>query len=168
MPLLIVHPICGWTSVVSPSCVMTENPSIFSSHSSDLRCICTRPRPLSSCGQGPLREPSNCAYDFTYRTSVQPRTLPQIQSLTLVSELSISDGVSPEHVKQRNLAAPLLLAALIHPSVASLSGRHTSQFAQVVALPCTSQAFPLTPSTPNTTRQFDTLSDLLLSPPTCT
>ena len=59
MPLLIVHPICGWASVVSPSCVMTENPSIFSSQSIDLRCICTHPRPLSSCGQGPLREPSD-------------------------------------------------------------------------------------------------------------
>ncbi len=59
IPLLIVYPICGWASVVSPSCVMTENPSIFSSQSNDLRCICTHPRPLSSCGQGPLRGPSN-------------------------------------------------------------------------------------------------------------
>ena len=58
IPLLIVNPFGGWASVVSPSCVMTENPSIFSSQSNDLHCICTHPRPLSSCGQGPLRESS--------------------------------------------------------------------------------------------------------------
>ena len=59
IPILIVHPICGWASVVSPSCVMTENPSIFSSQSNDLRCICTHPRSLSSRGQGPLRDSSD-------------------------------------------------------------------------------------------------------------
>ena len=59
IPLVIVHPICGWVRVVSPSLVMIEKPSIFSSHSSDLRCICTHPRPLSSRGQGPERAPSD-------------------------------------------------------------------------------------------------------------
>jgi len=59
IPLVIVHPIWGWASVVSPSCVMIENPSIFSFHKKDLRCICTHPRPLSSRGQGPLKDPSD-------------------------------------------------------------------------------------------------------------
>ena len=44
---------------MSPSCVIIENPSIYSSQNRDLRCICTHPRPLSSLGQGPLREPSD-------------------------------------------------------------------------------------------------------------
>ena len=59
IPLAIVHPSCGWARVVSPSLVMIEKPSIFSSHSNDLRCICTHPRPLSSRGQGPVRAPSD-------------------------------------------------------------------------------------------------------------
>ena len=58
IPLVMVHPNCGWARVVSPSLVMIEKPSIFSSHSSDLRCICTQPRPLSSRGQGLERAPS--------------------------------------------------------------------------------------------------------------
>ena len=120
-------------------------------HILGLECFPERELELMLVEMERTRLRSLVAYDFAYRTSAQPRTLPQIQSRALVSELSISDGVSPEHVKQRNLAAPLLLAALIHPSVASLSGRHTSQFVQVLALPSTSQAFPLTPSSPNTT-----------------
>ena len=39
--------------------MIIENPSIFSSQNRDLRCICTHPRPLSSLGQGPLRETSD-------------------------------------------------------------------------------------------------------------
>ena len=44
---------------MSPSLVTIEKPSIFSSHSNDLRCICIHPRPLSSRGQGPVRAPSD-------------------------------------------------------------------------------------------------------------
>jgi hypothetical protein len=56
------------------------------------------------------------AYDYSYRTSTAPRTLPQIQSRALVSEMSISDGVSPpEHVKQRNLAAAFLTFSGLSP-----------------------------------------------------
>ncbi len=58
-PLVIVHPSCELARVVSPSLVMVEKPSIFSSHSNDLRCIRTHPRPLSSRGQGPVRAPSD-------------------------------------------------------------------------------------------------------------
>ena len=59
IPLAIVHPSYGWARVVSPSLVTIEKPSIFSSHSNDLRCICIHPRPLSSRGQGPVRAPSD-------------------------------------------------------------------------------------------------------------
>jgi hypothetical protein len=59
IPLAIVHPSCGWARVVSPSLVTIEKPSIFSSHSNDLHCICIHPGPLSSRGQGPVRAPSD-------------------------------------------------------------------------------------------------------------
>ena len=62
---LVVHPIWGWPSVVSPSCVIIENPSIFSSQNKDLGCICTHPRSLSSHGQGPLRDIRNSPTQVT-------------------------------------------------------------------------------------------------------
>ncbi len=70
IPLVIVHPSCGWARVVSPSLVMIEKPSIFSSHSNDLRC--------------PVRAPSD-------------KEILVLESVTRVGWLAISGFGSGSH-----------------------------------------------------------------------
>ena len=65
--------------------MMIEKPTILSSHSSDLRCICTHPRPLSSRGQGPERAPSDSE-------------ILVLESVTLSGWLAISGFGSGSHM----------------------------------------------------------------------
>ena len=58
VPLVMVHPWVGWARVVNPSCVMTVEPCMFSSHRRDFCWICTHPSPLSDVGRASFSESS--------------------------------------------------------------------------------------------------------------
>jgi hypothetical protein len=56
VPLVMVHPWVGWARVVNPSCVMTVEPCMFSSHRRDFCWIWTHPSPLSDVGRASFSE----------------------------------------------------------------------------------------------------------------
>jgi hypothetical protein len=59
VPLMIVHPVLDdCVMVVRPSCVNTNDPSIFSCHRNDFCCSWTHPKSFSPFGQVWLRNPS--------------------------------------------------------------------------------------------------------------
>ena len=58
VPVAMVHPWVGWARVVNPSCVMTVEPCMFSSHRRDFCWIWTQPSPLSDVGRSSFRESS--------------------------------------------------------------------------------------------------------------
>ncbi len=56
VPLVMVHPWVGWDRVVNPSCVMTVETCMFSSHRRDFCWIWTHPSPLSDVGRASFIE----------------------------------------------------------------------------------------------------------------
>ncbi len=56
VPLVMVHPWVGCDRVANPSCVMTVEPCMFSSHRRDFCWICTHPSPLSDVGRASFSE----------------------------------------------------------------------------------------------------------------
>ncbi len=58
VPLVMVHPWVGWARVVNPSCVMTVESCMFSSHRRDFCWIWTHPSPLSDVGRASFSESS--------------------------------------------------------------------------------------------------------------